>query len=408
MRFLRIALQIIQAIYLFLLYVIRVVYSFFQIYKSKVKPYNFKIQRHRLKTARARPYLRNTRSVRIRRKSRIPGAFIFKAVLNGLTHRSARFYKISAGGFGVGLIVVCVVFFSGLFSVNQISVVGISENNKQLVQGYIDSAKKNKELSQNTLFFSLTDIKRKVLQQHPTVADIQVTKSLPNSVEVQIIDRIRAGIWCADTTPEPQFVPVVATEQSTQTDEEQDAETQAQEVETEAEQASEPVPPVASIIEPDLEPLQCFYYGSDGVIFQESPNTSQGFLIREVRDKRYTSVNPRTQTTTQSSEQSKNSKTVYLGSQVLTEQDIAQLDLLYAALTMGVEFPTYITLVDEYEMRAGFQQGWEVYFSRQDPLVQQVENLAAVLNEHIEHNKRFLEYIDVRYGNKIFYKYIAL
>ena len=332
-----------------------------------------------------------------------------RALLSMLTHRSPRFYKISVAGAGVGLVVVCVVFFSGLFSVNQITVVGVSESNKQIVQGYIDSANKNKKLSQNTLFFSLDNIKRNALQQHPTIANIQVAKSLPNSIKVNITDRTRAGIWCADTTPEPTFMPATTTEQSTETEEaEQDPETQADAESADQEQASESTPPLASIVEPEPEPLECFYYGNDGVIFQESPNTSQGFLIREVRDKRYKSVHSGVQPTTQEIEQNKNKQTAYLGNQVLTEQDIAQLDLLYAALTMGVEFPTYITFVDEYEMRVGFQQGWEVYFSRQDPLVKQVENLAAVLNQHIKNNKRFLDYVDVRYGNKIFYKYIAL
>ena len=196
MKFLRIALHIIQALYLFLLYIIRVVYSFFQIHKSKVKPYNFKIRQHKLKNAtRATPYLRSVHNTRVKKKGGAAGAYVFRVVLNMLTHRSRRFYKVSAGGAGVVLIVVCVIFFSGLFNVNEISVTSTSEENQLIVQGYIDSAKKNNELSQNTLFFSLERIRRKVLQQYPTIADIQVTKSLPNSIQVHIADRTRAGIW---------------------------------------------------------------------------------------------------------------------------------------------------------------------------------------------------------------------
>ena len=405
MKFVKIALHLIQALYLFLLYVIRVVYSFFQIHKSKVKPYKFKINVSQFQSApkAKKLYVPNMRSLRAQRRSRVFGGVIARK----LTNRSQRFYKITGGVAVVACVVVGVVSLSGIFNVDAITVTGVSEQNQQIVSAQINKAVKDKTISQNTLFFSIQDIRSKILQQHPTIADIRVKKSLPSSVSVQVVDRTQAGIWCLDTTPEPEYVPVVR-----QVEQETEDDTQ-ESTDGVAEQESEPVVEV-TVIKPEQRPLQCFYHGDDGVIFESSPQTSQGFLIREVRDKRYKTVRPTINTSLNKKKQQeeqegqKQNSTVYLGDQVLTEQDMQQLDLLYIALQEGVEAPTYITIVDDVEMRAGFQQGWEVYFSRQDPLVQQVENTAVILEQHIKRNKRFLEYIDVRYGNKIFYKYIAL
>ena len=328
MKYLKLFLKIIWTLYLFLLRVAQAIYSFFLVHKRKVNTQ--RVQKRKPQT--------HTRYGRLRRKR-----ISFKAILSKLQHRSRLFYITTTGMFVFGGVAIYVVFFSGLFALNTITVISSVEQNKAEVEGYIQRAIKNKKLSQNTLFFSLGDVKKNILEQNPSIADIRIHRSLPHSVELQIIDRTRAGIWCSDAIETERYM---------------------------------------------QELLECFYYANDGVIFQRAPNTSQGFLIREIRDKRH--------------------KGAQLGDQVLTEQDIQDVDILHAALMLSVEGVSYITIVDDYEMHAGFQRGWETYFSRQDPFVRQVENLGVVLDKHIKNNRRFLEYIDVRYGNKIFYKYIEL
>lgn len=409
MIFLKRVLHILHAIYLLVLHIIQVVYSFFQIHKTKVKPYKLKIKpRQQQHTTTARPYARNVRGARVGKRSGAIGVYLLRVLFRTLRRRSRRFYKISAGVFLLAFVGVGVVFFSGLFRIEEISITTASEQSNTIVSEYINRAQKNRELSQNALFFSLHDIRANILQQHPTIADIRVVKSLPSSITLQVIDRVRAGIWCADTTPEPKPIPIPNADQETDNATQENAD----DSEDAEQEEIAPPQPVFREAEPEQKPLQCFYYGRDGVIFQIAPQTSQGFLIREVRDKRYRQVNPSVKTTSiekkEQKEKDKKDRVVYLGDQVLLKQDMEQVDLLYVALEMGVEAPSYIAFVDEFEMRVGFRQGWEAYFSRQDPIVQQVENLAAALDEHIKTNKRFLDYIDVRYGNKIFYKYNSL
>ena len=410
MIFLKRVLHILHAIYLLVLHIIQVVYSFFQIHKTKVKPYKFKIKpRQQQRATTAQPRARNVRGARMGRKGGAFGAYLLRALFRTLSRRSRRFYKISASVCLLAFVGVGVVFFSGLFRIEEISITTASEQSDVIVSEYINRAQKNKELSQNALFFSLHDIRANILRQHPTIADIRVVKSLPSSITLQVTDRVRAGIWCADTTPEPKPIPIPNTDQETDDATQENADDSE---DAEQEQEVAPPQPVFREAEPEQKPLQCFYYGRDGVIFQIAPQTSQGFLIREVRDKRYKQVHSSVKTTSvekkEQKEQEKKDKVVYLGDQVLLKQDMEQIDLLYVALELGVEAPSYIAFVDEFEMRVGFRQGWEAYFSRQDPIVQQVENLAAALDEHIKTNKRFLDYIDVRYGNKIFYKYNSL
>jgi cell division septal protein FtsQ len=50
-------------------------------------------------------------------------------------------------------------------------------------------------------------------------------------------------------------------------------------------------------------------------------------------------------------------------------------------------------------------EGWEIYFNLEDDIAQQVFNLITVLKEKIPSEKRGnLEYIDLRFGNQIYYK----
>ena len=419
MKFLAYLFKIIKTIYVFLLYIIHAVYEFFQIHKTKVNPYKLRMARHKLRwSSQTKPSLGSVSRVKIRKRSGSVKIPLFSALLHKMLHGSRGFYILCAGVLLIVSIIVYVIFFSALFRVNTITITSTSEQNKEIVNQYIDKNTKNNKLPQNTLFFSLRDIKNEILQQHPTIADIHITKSLPNSVDIRVIQRTRAGIWCADFTQDP-VLPVDVIPDPLQEDEEETRENtnnaqEEQREETTNEQQPiqvQPIPPQASNTPP--KPMQCFYYGHDGVIFQKAPQTSRGFLIHEVRDRRYKDASATIAQSSQTNEQKQTEQllentVVYLGDQVLTKQDMEQIDLLYVALTMGVESPTYLTIVDEYEIRAGFPKGWEVYVSRQDPFVRQVENLAVVLEKHIKNNERFLEYIDVRYGNKIFYKYIAL
>ena len=64
-----------------------------------------------------------------------------------------------------------------------------------------------------------------------------------------------------------------------------------------------------------------------------------------------------------------------------------------------------IKIVSSQRANVLTQEGWEIYFNLDDDISKQVFNLDLVLKEKIPPQKRKnLEYIDLRFGNQIFYK----
>ena len=56
------------------------------------------------------------------------------------------------------------------------------------------------------------------------------------------------------------------------------------------------------------------------------------------------------------------------------------------------------------EFRARVRSGFFLYVKRDDDFVRVVKTFKIFLEKEIGEKKRFLEYVDLRFGNKIFYK----
>ena len=131
----------------------------------------------------------------------------------------------------------------------------------------------------------------------------------------------------------------------------------------------------------------CYFYDDDGIIYQTAPNSVRGSLIVSLRDKREVSFE--------------------LGDKAMEADIIEFTDELSEALRFAYEKPFYISIESDTEIRAGFGSGWEAYFSTGNPVLESVENLILVIEEEINTRVSELEYIDLRLGNKVFYKYKA-
>lgn len=129
----------------------------------------------------------------------------------------------------------------------------------------------------------------------------------------------------------------------------------------------------------------CYFYDTEGVIYAEAPSTGRGSLITRIVDKRRADAE--------------------LSERVLSAEDIQQSDAVRTMLDVAFQKPSYITIESEHQMRAGFSAGWEAYFSRGKDLQTQVENLALVVEKEIASRENELEYVDVRLGEKVFYRY---
>jgi cell division septal protein FtsQ len=129
----------------------------------------------------------------------------------------------------------------------------------------------------------------------------------------------------------------------------------------------------------------CYFYDEQGVIYDEAPNAARGFLITVVRDERATAQS--------------------LGTRVLDAETLSYVGELTAALARAYVKPRYLVLAQNGEVRAGFGDTWEAYFARTVAATTQADALGLVLQEEVGSQSGELEYVDVRLGNKVFYKY---
>lgn len=244
------------------------------------------------------------------------------------------------GGFVafVGLTaLVGILFFSGQFSPTDVVVKGVSAETLPETRQRVDAFLAERSfgvLPRSTVLFPTSSLQRALADSFPRFKQIEVGSELPHTLRISVVERERDGIWCP---AQSQGTP------------------------------------------------RCFFYGEDGVIFEEAPNNARGFLLRFVRDERMSGAQ--------------------LGQQVLTEEDLTDLELVYAAFSHVFEQPSYVVLVNEREIRAGFLPNWEARLSRADEFLPQVDNVALVVQEQIGTRRGELEYIDARLGSRLFYKY---
>lgn len=230
-----------------------------------------------------------------------------------------------------------ILFFSGQFSPTDVVVEGVSGERLPETRRRVDTFLTERSLGvlpRSTVFFPAASLRQVLSAAFPRFKQIEVRSELPHTLRISVVERERDGIWCPS--------------------------------------ASQGTP-------------RCFFYGEDGVIFEEAPNNARGFLLRFVRDERTSEAQ--------------------LGQQVLTEEDLSDLELVYAAFSHVFEQPSYVVLVDGREIRAGFLPNWEARLSRVDEFLPQVDNVTLLVQERIGTRRGELEYIDARLGSRLFYKY---
>ena len=130
---------------------------------------------------------------------------------------------------------------------------------------------------------------------------------------------------------------------------------------------------------------ECFYFDKGGVIFEQAPR-SFGSLIVSVTDERDIEPN--------------------LGSVVLGK---AQVDLVREAhRLLGNNFPfgvRGIIITHDAEFEILTSENWRVLLDKNEDIEYQLSNLKYVLDEEIGTRRGELEYVDLRLGNRVYYKY---
>lgn len=94
---------------------------------------------------------------------------------------------------------------------------------------------------------------------------------------------------------------------------------------------------------------------------------------------------------------------------VLDEELISIILSVYQNLLskLGVSLELFkICDTEDRKMTVITKDGWEVYFTLNGSIDEQLENLKVILLEKVDNDRYLLDYIDLRFGDKIYFKFI--
>lgn len=125
---------------------------------------------------------------------------------------------------------------------------------------------------------------------------------------------------------------------------------------------------------------QCYYFDQYGVIFQENVGCDNLLVI-------------------------KSDKIPEISKQIISETEAKDFTNIYKEINPIAEIKD-ISVFDETKIVLQSKLGWKAYLRFDEDIQNQIINLKAVLEQKVSEDKRSqLDYIDVRFGNKVFYKF---
>lgn len=128
----------------------------------------------------------------------------------------------------------------------------------------------------------------------------------------------------------------------------------------------------------------CFYLDEKGVIFDQINETVESLIT--IMDKRPLEVK--------------------LGEKAIEDDLLKNIKEIISKLESGTEIFTKKIILFEKKITFKTEQNWEIYFNQEENIPNQIQNFTLVLKEEIPlENRGNLEYIDLRFGNRVYYKY---
>lgn len=123
----------------------------------------------------------------------------------------------------------------------------------------------------------------------------------------------------------------------------------------------------------------CWYFDKYGTAYQKNNNCNNMVVV--VSDKR-----------------------PEISKQIISEKELGDILNLHKEVSALTEIKNINFSDDKITIETN--QGWNIYFKPNDDISGQIVNLKAILQEKAPPSKRSqLNYIDLRFGNKIFYKF---
>lgn len=136
---------------------------------------------------------------------------------------------------------------------------------------------------------------------------------------------------------------------------------------------------------PEIGKEKCYYMSDDGILFADAPRLT-GTVIFRITDHR--------------------SHALHLGASPFKNSERNAIQRIRSAvpkyLSVEVEEVT-IGLEEDGSLRAYTHDGWYILFDDETSIEKALQNLALVFEKQVA-NPKNLEYADIRFGEKIFYK----
>lgn len=280
-------------------------------------------------------------------------------ILKNSQEREKKIRKVKLT-MGLLLVVILVGGFVGilnysLFRIKGVSVVGESAESKDQVKAFVFSELSGRYFGiipkDNTFFFSKVNLSSRLGKKFPRLAEVKIRLSSLDSLVIEISDKNARLIWCEGET--------------------------------------------------GVKSGRCFYVNSDGEIYSESPNFSSTVMAEVVAP---LSASP-------------------IGQKVMASSTLEKISGLVAtlkrlipslAITPVQNQVSHLELLGAGDWKIVVSQSngstWQVIFNEKKPLSQLVGSLSSTLNNETflaDWTKKAggLDYIDLRFDNKIFYRF---
>jgi len=128
---------------------------------------------------------------------------------------------------------------------------------------------------------------------------------------------------------------------------------------------------------------ELFFIDNEGIIFEKVSGNDNWLIIRDPNFRR----EPK------------------LGEVIVEKEKISQILKIQSGLKeLKIEIVS-TEIASQQRINVKTVEGWEIYFNPQNDVSQQVFNLGLILKEKISpEERRNLEYVDLRFGNQVYYK----
>jgi len=264
-----------------------------------------------------------------------------------------RLWLIMAGVFFVLVGLGYLFFWSPVFKISAIGVQGAVFTPEEEVKNAANNFCREKTLKiiprDSLAFFPAGELKEKLLSRFPAVAKAEIGKKFFHKLDIVLVEREAAAIWCRVWADEKNF-------SATSTKE-------------------------TSLPEAD----ECFFVDEQGIIFREAPNMSG---------------------TLQTVFYYSGGQAFGLGQAGVNVEILkSAVELKKEARNFDVEITGFLLFgKNEKELTALTSEGWRIFFNPDSLPVSQVKILAVLLADEIKEKRVGLEYVDLRVANRAYYK----